>query len=115
MDSEILTIIKDHIKENDFVDIETFLQLALYEKNYGFYSQIDVSQNKLVGSDGHFITSPEISQMFGELIAIWIINFCNQLKVNDVNLVEIGPGNGTLMSDILRINLRKVGTKLFLH
>ena len=76
-------------KKNDFVDIETFLQLVLYEKNHGFYSQIDIDQ-KLIGSNGHFITSPEISQMFGELIAIWIIDFCNQLKTTNLNLVELG-------------------------
>src|SRR6218665_103583 len=58
---------------------------------------------KPFGREGDFITSPEISQMFGEMIAIWCADLWAQAgKPPKVMLAELGPGRGTLMADILR-------------
>jgi SAM-dependent MidA family methyltransferase len=55
------------------------------------------------GPDGDFITAPEISQIFGELVGIWCVAAFQALEApRQFNLVELGPGRGTLMSDILR-------------
>jgi len=54
------------------------------------------------GVKGDFITSPEISQMFGELIGIWIADLWTRAKVKTVHYVELGPGRGTLAADALR-------------
>ena len=55
------------------------------------------------GSDGDFITAPEISQMFGEMIGLWMADIWIQKGTpSNINYVELGPGRGTLASDILR-------------
>jgi len=65
---------------------------------HGFY--ID---KQVLGSAGHFVTSPEISQMFGESIGVWMLNEWMKMgEPEKFQLVELGPGSGTLMSDILR-------------
>lgn len=58
---------------------------------------------------GDFITSPEISQMFGECLGVWVALFFEKVKSNSIlftengfSIVEFGPGRGTLMKDIIK-------------
>lgn len=75
------------------------MKLALTHPTLGFYRNSNV-----IGKDqSHFITSPEINQVFGELIGIWCVTQWEQFgKPKKMQLVELGPGRGTLMKDLLR-------------
>ncbi|CCL99309.1 uncharacterized protein FIBRA_01325 [Fibroporia radiculosa] len=60
--------------------------------------------NPVLGTEGDFTTSPEISQVFGELLAVWLLSqWLHVGKVRKIRLVELGPGRGTLTHDILRV------------
>jgi NADH dehydrogenase [ubiquinone] 1 alpha subcomplex assembly factor 7 len=55
------------------------------------------------GADGDFVTAPEISQMFGEMVGLWLTDiWMRGGRKTDIHLVELGPGRGTLMADIVR-------------
>ena len=72
------------------------------EANAAYYSKGDP-----FGTDGDFITSPEISQMFGELVGLWLADmWLRSGSLEGVNLVELGPGRGSLMADVLRVTTK---------
>ena len=77
--------------------LDNFIDKSLYEKNKGYY------QKKMeFGRRGDFITSPGISKLFSEMIAIWIISFWENLdKPEKINLVELGSGNGELLEVLI--------------
>ena len=81
------------------ISIEKFITNAMYDKNYGYYSK------KIpFGKDGDFITAPDISSLFSEMLALWIISFWEHLKKPKIlNVVELGPGNGKMSSDLLKV------------
>ena len=65
---------------------------------HGYYTTRDP-----FGTRGDFITAPEVSQMFGELIGLWMSAVWKQMGApENVRLIELGPGRGTLMKDALR-------------
>ncbi|KAF3484210.1 DUF185 domain-containing protein [Arthroderma uncinatum] len=70
----------------------------------GYYTSRGVPGSDVFGREGDFVTSPEISQMFGELLGIWTVTewMSQGRRSSGVQLMEVGPGKGTLMADVLR-------------
>lgn len=74
---------------------------ALFFKKLHFFKFV---VQKIFGAHGDFVTSPEISQLFGEMIGIWIaLELENTGHKGEWQLVELGPGSGLLMRDILTV------------
>jgi NADH dehydrogenase [ubiquinone] 1 alpha subcomplex assembly factor 7 len=81
------------IKKNDLLSIDNYIEEALYNKKFGYY----MNKNPF-GQKGDFITAPNISLLFSEMIAIWIISFWENINSpKDFNLIELGAGNGEMM------------------
>lgn len=70
----------------------------------GYYTS-DMGEKDQFGQKGDFVTSPEISQVFGELVGLWTVAewMAQGSKNSGVYLMEMGPGRGTLMDDMLRV------------
>jgi SAM-dependent MidA family methyltransferase len=78
--------------------VAEYMRMCLSHPEHGYYITHDP-----LGADGDFITAPEISQMFGELIGLWVASIWRQMGSPDnVRFIELGPGRGTLMLDALR-------------
>ena len=85
------------IKNNFEISLDKFINFALYNKKKGYYMQ-----KNPFGIEGDFITAPNISRMYSEMIAIWILGFWENLKTpKKINLVELGAGNGEMMKIFL--------------
>ncbi|PCI56167.1 MAG: SAM-dependent methyltransferase [Alphaproteobacteria bacterium] len=98
MPDTLKEIILNDIKRHGAMNLGVFTSMALCHPEHGYYMNGDP-----FGAEGDFITAPEISQMFGEVIGAWVIDVWMQMgQPSSVNLIECGPGRGTLMADILR-------------
>ena len=94
LEREIHTI----IRRDGPITVADYMALALGHPEHGYYRSGDP-----FGADGDFITAPEISQVFGELLGLWCAVTWRQMGAPArVRLVELGPGRGTLMVDVLR-------------
>lgn len=111
---DALAVLKQKIARDGPMSIHNFMAFCLMDKDYGYYQKKPV-----FGTEGDFVTAPEISQMFGEMIAIWLVQCWDAAgRPDDFILLELGPGLGTLMSDILRATKSlkpfQAGARIFL-
>ena len=85
-------------KNSDLFSLDKFIEESLYNKKSGYY----MKKNPF-GVGGDFITAPNISILFSEMIAIWIISFWEKLDCpKKFNLIELGAGNGEMMNVLVR-------------
>jgi len=97
-DKKLLRELCGKIRFTGPITIAEYMREVLTNPIHGFYMDKTV-----LGSEGHFVTSPEISQMFGESLAVWFLyEWMKMGEPKNFQLVELGPGKGTLTSDILR-------------
>ena len=80
------------------MSVAQYMGLCLHDPKDGYYPN-----RQAIGAGGDFTTAPEISQMFGEMVGLWLVQaWADQGSPKNPRLVELGPGRGTLMADILR-------------
>src|SRR5208282_1879909 len=80
------------------IPFHDYMDACLYDPEHGYYKK-----KEALGRGGDFITAPEISQVFGELIGLWAGETWRIAgQPREVRLIELGPGRGTLMADALR-------------
>jgi NADH dehydrogenase [ubiquinone] 1 alpha subcomplex assembly factor 7 len=91
-------VIRARIARDGPMPIATFMTLCLYDPDHGYYLRGDP-----LGAAGDFVTAPEVSQMFGEMIGLWAAEVWQEIGAPAVlELIEIGPGRGTMMLDAIR-------------
>ncbi len=92
-------IIAAEIAANGPMRLDRYMKLCLSHPAHGYYMR-----QQPFGAGGDFTTAPEISQMFGELIGAWLVHMWQEAGAPQrFALLELGPGRGTLMADILRV------------
>lgn len=90
--------IRRRIKAAGPMPVGEYMALCLHDPQYGYYTTRDP-----LGARGDFITAPEVSQMFGELIGLWMAATWKLMgSPENIRIIELGPGRGTLMKDALR-------------
>ena len=95
---KIETTIKDLIRNNGPISISRYMEICLWDNENGYYTS-----NEVFGGKGDFITSPEVSQTFGELIGLWAFSFYQKfISRNRLCITELGSGRGTLLKDAIR-------------
>lgn len=96
--TELAERLRARIRAHGPISLADYMGAALMDPEHGYYANRDP-----FGRAGDFITAPEISQMFGELIGLWLAQvWHDQGAPAPLVLAELGPGRGTLMADILR-------------
>ncbi|HEX5775143.1 MAG TPA: SAM-dependent methyltransferase, partial [Caulobacteraceae bacterium] len=94
----LLERLRAEIAETGPLTVAQYMHSCLHDPQGGYYAT-----RPALGEAGDFITAPLVSQMFGELIGLWAAETWTRLgSPPTVRLVEVGPGDGTLMSDMLR-------------
>jgi NADH dehydrogenase [ubiquinone] 1 alpha subcomplex assembly factor 7 len=94
----LLDEIRRRIAVGGPMPVADYMRLCLTHPQHGYYLTRDP-----FGGGGDFITSPEISQMFGELIGVWMATVWRQMGApENFRIIELGPGRGTLLDDALR-------------
>lgn len=98
-------IIGEQAVEKGGLSVAQYMQICLFDPEHGYYRT-----QHIFGTKGDFVTAPEISQMFGEIIGLWLAQcWIEQDQPKPFILLELGPGRGTLMADILRATAKVAG------
>ena len=86
-------------KKSIITPIDKFINFALYHPKKGYYMQ-----KTPFGQHGDFITAPNISNIFSEMICLWIISYWEKFYKNKkINIIELGAGNGEMMLSLIHI------------
>ena len=86
-----------NLPKNYNLSLDKFINLSLYDKKFGYY----MKKNPF-GKQGDFTTAPNISRLFSEIIAIWVLSFWKSLgSPKKFNLLEFGAGNGEMIKVII--------------
>ena len=110
-----MNLLEKLIYKKKIIPLDKFIDIALYDKQLGYYEN-----KKIFSRDGDFITSPFISSIFSEMISIWIVSYWIYLKKpKKINILELGPGNGLMINQIIN-SLKKIKTfdanfNIYLH
>jgi NADH dehydrogenase [ubiquinone] 1 alpha subcomplex assembly factor 7 len=90
--------LRSQIEASGPITVADYMALALYDPKEGYYAT-----KVPIGRSGDYITAPEMTQVFGEVIALWLVDIWQKAgRPTPFHLVEMGPGRGALMADILR-------------
>ena len=90
--------LKQRIARDGPISVHDYMQACLADGRAGYYTT-----RQPIGRDGDFVTAPEISQVFGELLGVWAAAVWQAMGEPAVVVAELGPGRGTLMADALRV------------
>ena len=97
-DTPLALKLKERIRRDGPITVAEYMRACLTDPEHGYYVN-----KQAIGAKGDFVTAPEISQVFGELIGLWSAVVWQQMgSPARFNLVELGPGRGTMMRDCLR-------------
>lgn len=97
-ETPLAAVIRQRIAAEGAITVATYVDLCLNHPEHGYYRT-----RAAIGRQGDFVTAPEISQTFGELLGLWVVAVWQSMGAPArVRLIELGPGRGTLMEDALR-------------
>jgi NADH dehydrogenase [ubiquinone] 1 alpha subcomplex assembly factor 7 len=97
-DLPLLDILRERIAQDGPLPVDQYMRVCLEDPQHGYWRRAAT-----IGADGDFVTAPEISQVFGELIGLWsAVVWQGMGRPSPLRLVELGPGRGTLMRDAQR-------------
>lgn len=97
-ETPLARLLQEEIRASGPMCVSQFMGTCLFHEQFGYYRR-----QQAIGRQGDFVTAPEISQIFGELIGLWCAVVWQQMREpRRLHLLELGPGRGTLMADVLR-------------
>jgi SAM-dependent MidA family methyltransferase len=94
---DLKQIIAAEITEKGAIPFSRYMELCLYHPQLGYYQR----QEPITGPSGDFYTAPHVHELFGRTIGTWIRKWAADIKLKEVTILEVGPGNGQLARDIL--------------
>src|SRR6476620_6151183 len=101
----LLARLRERIRRGGPMPVDEYMRVCQADPEHGYWQRADS-----IGAGGDFITAPEISQVFGELIGLWCaVVWQGMGRPAPLRLIELGPGRGTLMRDALRAARRVPG------